>query len=240
MIETTTKSTIVDKSTYINQMFSSIAKKYDLLNNLMTCGLHKRWKTKAIKLALKENNTPSSALDLCCGTGDLAIILHKECPNIKIECVDNCSEMLEIAKERTKNLKTISISLSDSENLTYKPSSFDLITIGFGLRNLVNKEKCIEDIYQLLTNNGVFMCIDLGHSSNYFWKKIFNGYFFNVIPKLGGIFAGNIEAYSYLPTSLTSWYKQEELKDLILKTGFKKCCFKNIMGGIVAIHIAVK
>lgn len=248
MTKTIIRSTNENKAAYVNEMFSKIAKKYDLLNNLMTFGLHKRWKKKAIKLALAELNhhssliTSPSSLDLCCGTCDLAIILNKLYPSFKITCVDNCSEMLDIARHKIENLKlkNISIQLLDSENLSFKSSSFDLITIGFGLRNLVNKEKCIEDIYRLLRDNSVFACIDLGHPTNIIWEKIFFDYFFRLVPILGKIFAGNKDAYTYLPNSLMNWYKQEELKELILKKGFKKCYFKNILGGIVAIHIATK
>lgn len=242
MTKLQTKSTITNKGNYVNQLFGKIAKKYDLLNNLMTFGLHNKWKEKAIKLALMEISLPKEALDLCAGTCDLAIILSKFCPQLKITCVDNCKSMLEIGKNKIEklNLSNISTHLANTEELPYKPSSFDMVTIGFGLRNLVQKEKLIEDVFTLLRNNGVFACIDLGHPENPFWKKIFFYYFFNVVPKLGQIFANDKEAYTYLPESLITYYRQDELKDLILKKGFKKCFYKNILGGAVAIHIAIR
>lgn len=236
------KSTIPNKSNYVNQLFSKIAEKYDLLNNLMTFGLHNKWKEAAVKLALKEINSPTNALDLCSGTCDLAILLNKYSPDTDIICIDNCNNMLEIGKSKIEKLKlnNISTQLKNTEELSFKPSSFDIITIGFGLRNLVQKEKLLEDVFNLLRNNGVFVCIDLGHPTNLIWKKVFFYYFFNVVPKLGQLFANDREAYTYLPESLITYYKQEELKDLILKKGFKKCFYKNIMSGAVAIHIAVR
>ncbi len=242
MIQASAKSIETNKTVYINELFAKIAKKYDLLNNLMTFGLHNKWKEKTIKLALKEINTPAFALDLCTGTGDLAIILNKFSPETKIICSDNCNEMLEITKQKIKNLNLTNLSLEslDSENLPYPASVFDLITIGFGLRNLVNKEKCIYNIYKILKSPGVFACLDIAHPINHLWKKVYYFYFFNIIPLLGKYFAKNKEAYTYLPTSLLSWYKQEELQHLFINSGFKKAYFKNILGGAIAIHIAIK
>ena len=225
-------------------MFNKIATKYDLLNNLMTFGAHYNWKREAIKLTLAESTNPQIALDLCSGTGDLALILNQYCPKTNITCIDNSNNMLNIAKAKVKklNLQNISFSLFDFEKLSgeISQSSVDIITIGFGLRNLIDKEHSLENIYKLLKKGGVFTCIDLGHPTNTLWGKIFLSYFFNIIPKLGQIFAYDKEAYTYLPISLNSWYKQDELKNVILKTGFQKCHFKNILGGAVAIHIAVK
>lgn len=223
-------------------MFKTIAPKYDLLNNLMTFGFHKQWKRKTIKLALKECKNPCKVLDLCAGTGDLALMLRNHCPDTHITIIDNCNEMLNIAENKIKklNTKNITIKHSNCENIETEQDLYDLVTIGFGLRNLINKEKCLSNVYKLLSRNGVFACIDLGHPTNPFWAKLFNFYFFKVVPRLGEIFACNKEAYTYLPESLIGWYKQEELKNIILQAGFKKCFYKNIMGGIVAIHIAVK
>ncbi len=229
-----------NKATYVNKMFAEIAGKYDLLNNLMTFGLHKKWKKETIDLALKEINNPKDALDLCSGTADLAIALNKKIPELRIKCIDNCSEMLEIASIKTKNLKNIELLFMDSENMSFKPETFDLACVGFGLRNLVNKESFLNRVFGFLKPGGVFACIDLGYPENIIWQRIYFFYFFNLIPKLGELFAKNKDAYTYLPMSLKSWYKQKELKDLILKIGFKKCYFKNLLGGAVAIHIAMK
>lgn len=242
MTQSIAKSTSTSKAIYVNEMFSKIAGKYDLLNNLMTFGLHKYWKTYAIKLALKENKNPKEALDMCCGTGDLALILNKYSPETNITCIDNCNEMLFLAKEKikNKNIKNTNVIYQDSENLRFNSWSFDMITIGFGLRNLTSKEKCIQDIYSLLKPGGVLCCVDLGHSKNQLWKKIFFLYFFKIVPVLGQIFAQNKDAYNYLPNSLITWYSQDELKELILKNKFKTCYYENIFGGAVAVHIAVK
>ncbi len=242
MTEVTKKSMTNDKALYVNQMFSEIAEKYDLLNNLMTFGLHNKWKKETIDLVLKEIANPKSALDLCSGTGDLAIILSNRVPEIKITCIDNCSRMLNIAKDKIKKLKIENIDFlsADSENLQFYSWSFDIVTMGFGLRNLVNKEQCLSSIFGFLKPGGVFACIDLGYPVNDLWQKLYFSYFYNLIPKLGEVFAKNKDAYTYLPNSLKTWYKQEELKNIILKTGFQKCYFKNLLGGAIAIHIAVK
>ena len=238
----TLKSSSSNKAGFVSQLFNDIAYKYDLLNNLMSFGTHKRWKEETIKLALNKIKNPQEALDLCSGTGDLAIILNKLTPETNITCIDSSQNMLKIAESKINNLNLNKIKtlLSDIENLSYKPKSIDLITIGFGLRNTSNKEKCLEIIFHLLKDRGVFACIDLGHPQNKLWKTIYSSYFFKVIPKLGQMFAHNESAYLYLTDSLNTWYKQEELKDLILKTGFRECYLKNILGGVVAIHVAVK
>ena len=231
-----------NQTNYVNTLFSGIARKYDLLNNLMSLGFHKKWKEKAVRLALKESTHPVEALDICSGTGDLALLLSRLSPLTKITCVDNCNEMLTLLEKRIheQGIKNISLCCGDVTNLKYDNETFDLITVGFGLRNLPLKEKCLRDVYRILKSGGVFACIDLGHPQNLIWNKIYLWCFFKLVPILGQIFAKNKEAYSYFAHSLASWYKQEELKDLLLKTGFKKCYFKNILGGIVAIHIAVK
>ena len=231
-----------DKAEYINKMFNSIAPKYVLLNMLMTFGQHYKWKEDTVKLALIELSHPANALDICTGTGDIAIILNKYSPSTKITCLDNSTNMIELARTKIKklNLANTTLETNNFETTDFKRDSVDLVTMGFGLRNLINKEKCLEKIFTLLKTNGVFACIDLGYPSNKLWEKIYFNYFYNIVPRLGTYFAKNKDAYTYLPDSLKDWFKQEELKSLLLKTGFKKCYFKNILGGIVAIHIAIK
>lgn len=241
MTNTCIKST-PDKAEYINQMFNTIAPKYDLLNLLMTFGMHYKWKEDAIKLGLKEVQLPKNALDICTGTGDLAILLKKHSPETEITCIDNSKNMIELAEKKFSKLrlKNISLITKNFEASTFNQESFDFISIGFGLRNLIDKEKSTKSVFNLLNKNGVFACIDLGYPTNKFWQNIYFTYFFNTVPKLGEVIAKNKDAYTYLPNSLKSWLKQEELKSLLLNTGFKKCYFKNILGGIIAIHIAVK
>lgn len=238
----TVKLKSTNKATYVNNMFSKIAGKYDLLNNLMTFGMHKTWKEDAIKLALNELSALDSALDLCTGTGDLALIINKLSPKTQIIASDYCTNMLDVLNKKIKKLKIrhIETKIEDAENLSYKTPTFDLITIGFGLRNIVNREKCIENIYTALKPKGVFVCIDLGHPNNQIWRKIFFSYFYNLVPKLGEVFAKDKEAYTYLPESLKTWYDKETLKKLLIRKGFSRCSFKDIAGGTVAIHIAVK
>src|SRR3989338_3417371 len=236
MTETATKSIASNKSEYINQIFAQIAKHYDLLNNLMTMRFHLKWKKDAIDMAIKENKHIFKALDLCTGTGDLALFIHKKVKNAQIICIDNCHQMIDITKKRLDNINSPTFELikADCENLRFNNSSFDLITIGFGLRNLINREKCLTDSYDFLAPEGVFACIDLGHPVNPLWKSIYGFYFYKIIPLLGFVFARNKEAYTYLADSLSGWYKQDELKEILIKIGFKKVYYKNILGGAVA------
>lgn len=238
----TTEAKLKNQDTYVQSMFRKIAGKYDLLNNLMTMGLHNKWKEQTIKLALKEKNDINNVIDLCSGTGDLALILKKLCPSLKIKCIDSCKEMLKIAEEKfkLKNYNNYEFLIEDIDNISLHNGTYDLITIGFGLRNLANKELCLEKAYNLLKSNGVFACIDLGHPTNILWKEVYYLFFFKIIPLLGHFFAKNKEAYTYLPNSLLSWYKQEELKNKLLSIGFRKVYYVNFLGGVVASHIAVK
>lgn len=243
IIEKNTNSTFIleNKAHKVNKMFTQISKKYDLLNDLMTFGMHNIWKKESIQLALKNINTPTMALDLCSGTGDLALILNKLSPETKIICSDNCPDMLNILKSKLKNKNlNIEIKIEDAESLNYPENYFDITSIGYGLRNITNKEKVLENIYSILKPRGVLTIIDLGHPTNLLWEKIFFFYFFKIIPLIGLIFAKDRSAYTYLPESLKTWYKQEELKNIIISKGFKKCYIKNLFFGSVAIHIAVK
>ncbi len=231
-----------EKSAYVNNMFSKIASKYDLLNNLMTFGRHLAWKRTAVMLSLKEVTSPLHALDVCSGTGDLALIIKSMLPDTKVIATDNCKNMLSILEEKIEklNIQGIDCELVSAESLDYKENSFDLISIGFGLRNLVNREKFLNKAFSILKSGGVFMCIDLGFPEIPVWREVFFLYFFKFVPLMGEIFAKDKEAYSYLPESLKTWYKQKELKQILLNTGFSRCYYKNIFGGVVAIHIAVK
>lgn len=232
---------IKNKPAYVNKMFNKIADKYDLLNNLITFGLHKKWKEKTVQLALHENSSITDVLDLCTGTGDLALTTKKLIPKANITCIDNADNMLEIAQKRFQHFNnSFTIYNRDIHNLNLKDTSFDLITIGFGLRNLTERERCLEKSYSLLREGGVFACLDLGYPTNIFWKSIYFTFYFKIIPILGKLFAKDKEAYTYLVESLFSWYKQEELKELLLSKGFKKTYYKNILGGAIAIHIAIK
>ena len=240
MTQTKTKSTNIEKSKLVKNMFNRIAKKYDLLNTIMTFGQHKKWKEYAVKLALGELKHTETALDICTGTGDLLLTLNKHCKNCKITGIDNSETMIDIAKQKINKINNLLVRCEDFEESENINENYDLITISFGLRNLSSKESSINKIHKILNPSGVFVCIDLGYPNNFIWRKIFFFYFFNIVPILGLIFAGDREAYSYLPNSINSWYKQEELKSLLLKTGFKKCFYKNIFGGVIAIHISVK
>lgn len=235
-----------NQNSEIVEMFSAISEKYDLLNNLMTFGMHKTWKEKSINLALKYlNNCPNNCnnvLDFCCGTGDLTILLKKLKPQANIICSDLSKNMLELANSKfTKNrFNGIKIICENAEEIDHGKGIFDLAMVGFGLRNVNNKEKCLDAIYDSLRAGGVFMCIDLGHPINPIWNKIYSLLFNSITPILGMVFAKNKAAYTYLPESLNTWYKQDELRQLLLNKGFKECNVTNFLGGVVSTHIAIK
>jgi demethylmenaquinone methyltransferase/2-methoxy-6-polyprenyl-1,4-benzoquinol methylase len=225
----------------IRQMFANIAPAYDFLNHLLSMNVDKRWR-KRVALILKETlqNPDSLILDLACGTGDLAIEMSKH-GNAKIIGTDFCRPMLQIAKEKNlKNHISIPYVEADGLNLPFPEDCFDVVTIAFGLRNFSDWKKGLEEIYRILKFRGKIVVLEFSTPIVPGFKQLFGFYFNKILPIIGGIISGSKNAYEYLPSSVSKFPNQEELVQMMKDVGFRSVEYKNLTGGIAAIHKGLK
>ncbi|MCK4777871.1 MAG: bifunctional demethylmenaquinone methyltransferase/2-methoxy-6-polyprenyl-1,4-benzoquinol methylase UbiE [Actinomycetia bacterium] len=226
----------------IKAMFNDIANNYDRLNNILSLGLHKRWKRLATnKLNI---NKGDRVLDVCSGTADMAIMLAKEVGNEGgAIALDFSNEMLQIGMEKAlrENVRNvIQFIRGDAEELPFDDDSFDGITIGFGIRNVPHRERAFSEMSRVLKKGKRLACLEFSHPTFTPAKLAYDFYSFRLIPKIGRVISNNYEAYSYLPASIRSFPNQEELKITIEKCGFKDVFYKNLSCGIVALHVGEK
>jgi len=222
------------KPDYVQNLFSRVAGYYDLMNDVMSFGMHRVWKHEAIrKLRLKDND---SVLDVCCGTGDLEAYLHKANPNIKITGLDFCQNMLDIARKRfSEKPYNIDLIQGDAMALPFPNESFDSVIISYGLRNVANYELCLSEMQRVLKKNGRLVVLDMSHPTP-FVAKLSSFYRYVVMPQMGKLVANDPDAYRYLSNSIKFYLNQTELKNLMTGVGLHKVDYENKMGGICAIH----
>ena len=228
-----------DKSKYVGEVFTSVSKNYDIMNDAMSFGIHRLWKKILVELASVGDK--DIILDIASGTGDISKIISKEYPNTSIFMTDINFEMLDEGRNRAIDenfYSNCSFCQLDGEVLPFDSGAFDLITVGFGLRNFTNKEKGLKEMKRCLNKNGKLLVLEFSKPINPIFSKIYDWYSFNVLPKLGSVLANDSDSYQYLAESIRMHPDQELLKKMILETGFKECKFYNLLNGIVAIHIA--
>ena len=182
------------------------------------------------------NPSPKQKLiDVACGTGDIAGFLNHVGKNSNITCVDPNQKMISVGKKKLKNFKNLKWINSTAEKIPLSNNSFDFYTISFGLRNTKNLNKTLSEIYRVLKPGGRFMCLEFSKIQNYNLNFIYKNYS-KIIPLIGKIVVGEKEPYEYLIKSIDNFVNQNELLDLMIKNKFENCSYRNLSGGIVAIH----
>ncbi len=210
-------------------MFNTIADKYDLMNNLMSFGLHNFVKKSCLRnLDIKPH---SRILDACCGTGDLSLFVKQIEPLADITGVDFSENMLEIARERVKNVEFLQ---ADVTNLPYSENTFDFVLMGFGLRNIQNAEKALKEVYRVLKPSGEFLQLDFGRKT--LASKIFD----IEVPLVARIFGANPSSYKYLIKSKEVFPEPNELIEDFEKCGFSLKCRKDYLLGVISAQIMKK
>lgn len=221
-------------------MFDNIAPKYDFLNQLLSLGIHKGWRKKAIRL-LKANK-PKIILDIATGTGDFAIEAMVLQPS-KVIGVDISKGMLQLGEEKVNKMglqDKIQLQLGDSENLPFEDNSFDAITVGFGVRNFENLEKGLAEIYRVLNKGGIISILEFSKPQNFPIKQVYNIYFKYITPFIGKVFSKDNAAYTYLPESVNAFPSGDDFLRKLEKTGFTDCKAHSLTFGIAAIYVARK
>jgi demethylmenaquinone methyltransferase/2-methoxy-6-polyprenyl-1,4-benzoquinol methylase len=233
--ETITKK---EKGKKVSAVFNSVATNYDLMNNLMSMGLHHVW--KRILIETTTLRTKSKILDIAAGTADITIEFLKKNKDYEIFHTDINLSMLKEGKRKLINQgKIIPSILCDAEALPFPNNYFDCVTIGFGLRNMTNKEKALKEIYRVLSPGGKLVILEFSK----IWgplRKVYDNFSFKIVPKLGKLFAKDEKSYKYLIESIRMHPDQNTLLKLLKAQGFEKTSFTNLSAGIVAIHKGYK
>jgi demethylmenaquinone methyltransferase/2-methoxy-6-polyprenyl-1,4-benzoquinol methylase len=229
----------------LQKMFTEVADRYDIMNRLLTFRFDERWRKMTARECLAGN--PLKILDLCTGTGDLAIQIARLTKNkIEITGLDYSNEMLSLAQRKAseRNLGYINFIIGDAASLPFKNESLDVICIAFAFRNLTYKnpdvEKFLKEIFRVLSQNGRFIIVETSQPASWILKFLFHTYLKLIVSFIGGYLSGYQKAYKYLATSARNFYSPVEVSDLLLKTGFEEVKHRRLFGGIAGITSGVK
>ena len=223
-----------NKAGLVEGVFNKVYDKYDLMNDFMSFGVHRIWKKSLMNWMNPSND--KKYLDVACGTGDLGkLYLDYTDKNYEIVSLDSNSKMIEKAKKRLSNYKNIKWIVAEAEKLPFKNNSFDFYTISFGLRNTKNLNKSLSEAYRVLKPGGRYMCLEFSKIQNSNLNFLYKNYS-KLIPYIGKALVGDKDPYEYLTKSIEEFINQDELLDLMKKNNLQNCSYRNLSGGIVAIH----
>ena len=232
-----TKVNSKEKTKLVQKIFSDVANKYDLMNDIMSFGIHRLWKKKYVELI--DPVFGDKIIDVGSGSGDIVKELIKKNNDIHVDVVDLNSEMIEMGKKKIKN-NNVNFHINNAENLKFKNNTFDKYLISFCLRNVTNVEKSLHEAYRVLKPGGQYYCLEFSKPKSILISKFYNKYKSRFIPFLGKIISNNKKAYSYLSESIDLFSNQDELKFKLIDTGFVNVSYTNLFNGIVSIHKGYK
>ena len=220
------------------KVFNSVFNKYDIMNDLMSLGIHRLWKQRLIQWMNPRKN--AHLIDMASGTGAMARIFLNRIKNQGyVSCVDPNKLMIEQGRKKLKNLNNIQCHVSSAENLPFKDNMFDIYSVSFGVRNFSDTQKALREAHRVLKSGGRFICLEFSKVENEILNKVYKTYS-KTIPFIGKYIVGDSEPYDYLIKTIDEFYDQESFKKIILDNGFNNVEYRNLSGGIVAIHSAWK
>jgi len=229
------------KQDLVNQVFAKVARNYDLMNDLMSGGLHRLWKNDLVAwLAPPKSAVPYAFLDVAGGTGDVALrVLATSGPGASAVICDISAEMMQVGRARGNGeAERLSFVQGNAEALPFAERKFDAYTIAFGMRNLTHMQAALGEAFRVLKPGGRFMCLEFSSVEVPLLDTLYDAYSFNAIPALGGLVAGDSAAYRYLVESIRRFPDQKSFTHLIGTAGFERVRYRNLTGGIAAIHSA--
>ena len=238
-----------EKEGRVGAVFDSVAGKYDLMNDVMSAGIHRAWKNWYVwQTGVKPGE---AVLDLAAGTGDITLRLAKRMRGKgagadiegRLVSSDINAAMLKIGEERLTNkgwLKNLEFVIANAEALPFEDNSFDLITMAFGLRNVTHQDKALAEMARVLKPGGRVLVLEFSRPKNAVINRFYDWYSFTFLPKMGALIAKDADSYQYLAESIRMHPPQEELKAMFAATGLVDCEYQNLSNGIVAIHKGVK
>lgn len=231
-----------EKQNLVANVFNSVAQKYDVMNDLMSFGIHRLWKRYTIDCS--GVRTGMKVLDIAGGTGDLtAAFARRVGPSGEVVLADINDAMLEVGRDKLRNrgiVGNVSYVQANAEELPFADDSFDIITIAFGLRNVTDKQKALESMFRVLKPGGRLLVLEFSKPVQPLLNQAYDFYSFNVLPKMGQLVAGDAESYQYLAESIRMHPDQETLKGMMETAGYDQVTFDNLTGGIVALHRGFK
>ncbi len=227
-----------EKQKLVGRVFSSVADKYDLMNDLMSLGLHRIWKRYFVGTSGVRRG--DRVLDLAGGTGDIAaLLLPRVGDEGEVILGDINGEMLRVGRDRLLDrglLRGLRFMQLNAEALPFPDASFDLVTIAFGLRNVTDKQRALNEMQRVLKVGGRALVLEFSEVQPKWFRPVYDFHSFRVLPKLGSLVAGDADSYQYLAESIRKHPPQQELRAMMQQAGFERCDYRNLMGGIVAIH----
>ena len=227
-----------EKSARVRGVFDSVATRYDLMNDLMSLGLHRLWKRAAVFIA--GARAGDRVLDLAGGSGDLTRLLSRDVgPDGEVVILDINRSMLELGRDRLIDagaIDNVRFVQADAEALPFPDRSFNLLTMAFGLRNVTRKERALAEMYRVLKPGGTAHVLEFSQVASPMLSKFYDLYSFKLLPRLGRLIAKDEGSYRYLAESIRMHPGQEALADMMRAAGLERCHYLNIMGGVVALH----
>jgi demethylmenaquinone methyltransferase / 2-methoxy-6-polyprenyl-1,4-benzoquinol methylase len=229
----------------VNDLFATIARRYDLINDLQSFGLHRLWKRRVVKLAAVQSG--NRALDLCCGTGDIALALAQR--DAETIGLDFSPQMLEVAKIRSEKLKSPTSNShlpspnfiqGDAQQIPFPENSFDIVTVGYGLRNLTSWERGLDEMFRVAKPGGRIVVLEFGKPANALWRALYFTHLRCSVPLIGLLFCGNASAYAYILESLKHYPAQLAVAEKMRGLKLANVRVINLLGGAMAINYGEK
>ena len=228
------------KQALVDDVFHKVADRYDLMNDLMSAGLHREWKNVFVAMARPSRLRDWRHIDVAGGTGDISFrIAEQGFRNAHSTVVDINSDMLAVCRRRAKELgfsDRVETVEANAEDLPFPDASFDVYTIAFGIRNVPRIPKALAEARRVLKKGGRFLCLEFSQVDLPVIERIYEQYSFRVVPKLGEMVTGDAHPYRYLVESIRKFPKAEEFRDMISEADFRRASFDRLTGGVVAIH----
>ena len=222
----------------VNDLFARVAPRYDLINDLQSFGLHRAWKSRLIRLAQVRHG--ESALDMCCGTGDIAFALHRA--GAAVTALDFSGAMLAVAARRLEQQAGAGpvFQLGDAQALPFGDGSFDIVTVGYGLRNLPNWEAGLREMHRVARPGARLLVLDFGKPDNGAWRALYFAYLRVFVPVFGRLFCGDAATHAYILESLQRYPAQRGVAEAMRRLGCRDVQIVNLLGGAMSINFGVK
>jgi demethylmenaquinone methyltransferase/2-methoxy-6-polyprenyl-1,4-benzoquinol methylase len=231
---------LADKQALVDDVFRSVARRYDLMNDLMSFGLHRAWKDALVTAVNPPKGRPFALIDLAGGTGDVALrVIEAGGEATRATVCDINPDMLAVGRERAaarSHADAVTFTEANAEALPFKDRSFDAATIAFGIRNVPRIDQALAEAFRVLKIGGRFLCLEFSAVNVPGLDALYDAYSFNVIPALGRAVAGDAESYRYLVESIRRFPKPQQFAEMLRAAGFARVSYRLMTGGIVALH----
>ena len=222
----------------VKEMFSRLARRYDLVNDVMSFGLHRRWKKQTVRLAMAGRKPGSRILDLCCGTGDMGFLEEKVGSTLSVFGADFTLPMLSVARKRARERRArVRFLQADALQLPFSEGVFDVITVGYGLRNLADPERGLWEMRRVLAPGGRAVILDFGKPTNPIASKLYQAFLRTMMPTVGWLFHRDPDTYLYIPESLERYPAQRGVEAMMRRTGFVNVRFEERLLGTMGINL---